>query len=238
MSSELQYWRLELDRERLRKHRHWNEAGRQGAGRLEIDGKNLRGAPVSGEYLVAARLARCDLGRADLSLANLSELELEDCRAEEVIFARADLTRAHIRGGSFVRADCRLTTFSGAQISAGDWSEARLDRAQFEGSLWTDVVLARAPFWDATLSGDRLIGCDLRGADLSRREPKLNLARCKSTLFERCDLRGVNWTGRRLAELRFVDCKLADMVGKPVLEGAIEVVGGDVSEADLLARWR
>ncbi len=238
MSSELRHWRLEADRERLRKHRRWAEGGRQGAGRLELDGTNLDKAPFSGVYLVAARLVRCDMAHADLSLASLDEVELEDCRAEEVIFAQAHMKSARIRGGRFVRADCRLTRFDGAQISAGDWSEGRFDRAHFEGSVWTDVVLARAPFWDATMTEGHLIGCDLRAADLSQRDPKMDLARTKNTVFERCDLRGVNWAGRKLDGTRFIDCQLAESIGRPVLEGAISVVGGDVSQADLLARWK
>jgi len=51
-----------------------------------------------------------------------------------------------------------------------------------------------------------LFDCDLRGADLSLHTPGM-LGTNAGTHFERCDLRGTQWTGRDLTGATFTDCR-------------------------------
>ena len=58
-------WRAYLSRSTLKAHERWARGGRQGKGRLVLEGCDLRDANVPYSHLVAARFVRCDLTGAN-----------------------------------------------------------------------------------------------------------------------------------------------------------------------------
>ncbi len=225
------FWRLELTPERLRAHRAWVEGGRKGAGRLVIEAKNLSDAPCSGAFLVAARLIGCDLSRINASQANLGEAELIDCVGDAMSLAQSAAQSLRVTGGRYLQVDMRLTRLDTAHIERTDWTDARLDRAGLTGARLEQVNLANAAVWDAVLDRATLTGCNLRGADLSKRNKVLRLCTTNATRFIDCDLRGVNFEGRHLANTVFERCRFHGATGKAVFDGPITVTAADFSAA-------
>ena len=101
-----------------------------------------------------------------------------------------------------------------------------LDRAELRRADCREAVLA-----DATLTNTKLIECDLRGCDLRRVDHVLDLGTAYDAQFVGCDLRGAKLDGRRLRGTKLIRCRFNGVVGKPVIEGPIEIVDPDMSPA-------
>jgi uncharacterized protein YjbI with pentapeptide repeats len=237
-----------LSRQVAAAHSAWVARGRTGDGRLVVSRAKLTGAPASGSTIPAARFESCKMTQANFSMSRMPESELIDCLCDETSFARSDLDGSLFERCAMMSADLRLARLRGVRIVQGDWGLSRLDRAALENAQVEDVDLQGAMIWDATLDRTLFVDCDLRGADLSRREPRLQLCSTTETWFIRCDLRGARLEGRRLAGTVFDRCKLAGVQGKPVVERPITILspdlspagdGSDVRSADaVLSMWR
>src|SRR5260370_28330286 len=89
-------------------HQDWLSRGREGPGRIDLDGANLIAARLSGAVLTGARLQRCTLDGADLSLSALEELEWIDCTAREVKLVGSQCGQSRFVRCSLVNANLTL----------------------------------------------------------------------------------------------------------------------------------
>ncbi len=115
-----------------------------------------------------------DLTGMNLAGADLRKRDLRGAGGEGVILSGADLSGADLRHAKFFKSDLRGATFNranmrGAGIGCSDLTGAKLvNVASFEKASFSASILAEADMSDAGLGDMRLVGCDLRGADLSR----------------------------------------------------------------------
>jgi uncharacterized protein YjbI with pentapeptide repeats len=231
-------WRLSLDRAPLQAHRAWFDRGKSGPGRLVLEDQNLQGAKAPLNF-PGARFVRCDLSGASLPLFKLDELELVDCKLDDANLARTHFPGASIEGTTFRRADLRLAHFHHARIRDSDLGETKLDRGLFIGAVLERVSFAGAHLVDTVFDDARLIDCDLRGCDLSRVDPVLDLARTTRARFERCDLRGAKLDGRRIDGTVFDHCRMDGMTGKPEIQGPYTITAPEGSTVeDIESAWR
>ena len=219
-------------REALEAHAKWWARGRFGPGRLELEDVGLDDLRLGTTRLSAARLIRCKLSRTVLDFAHLEEAELIECTGEQPVLAHAALDAARLIRCRLWRARLTLARLEDVEIEGGSLERMSADRAACNRLKARGVHLRDAFFGDAVLDGAYFEDCDLRGADLSRQTPALiTLCSTFNTTFVRCDLRGVNLDGRRLDGTVFIDCKMADLRGTPVIAGEYVVERPDLSAA-------
>lgn len=216
-------WRIMMDKDVLLDHEKWLASGRSGPGRLMLEGQNLQGARAPLMF-PAARFVRCDLSKATFPLFRLDDIELVECRLDEAVLDSTDFNRASIERTAFDHASLQLAHFDNARIRDCSFTGSDMQRARFLGATFDRVSFGESRLIDAVLDDARFVDCDLRDADLSRREEGGNLARTTRTRFERCDLRGANFTGRRLDGTVFDRCQMDGMIGKPTIEGPYTIV--------------
>jgi uncharacterized protein YjbI with pentapeptide repeats len=240
-------WIISLDKRAQAAHEAWLARGKVGEGRLVVEGENLRGARARGD-LGGARFVRCDLSDCAFPLNDMGRIELVECTLQRANLQSARCHESIVERSSFAEANLRLARLVSARVTGGDFTGARLENSVWTGARVTGVDLRGAILTDALLCGAAFVGCDLRGADLRRVDLALDLGKAHGTTFEECDLRGALIDGRRLSDATFRRCKLHGLVGKPVLEGAIESIDSDLSaegdgsamanSAELAAWWR
>src|SRR5690606_32384812 len=80
--------------------------------------------------------------------------------------------------------------------------------------------------------------CDFRDAQLVRGDPNVDNGTAWSARFIDCDFTGADLTGWRLRVTHFEKCKLAGARGKPVIEEPLVLRDNDLTETQLLAKWR
>ena len=220
-------WRKWLTAEALNRQWGWHEAGKQGPGRLVLEGKDLRGLSVA--HLRGVRLVRCDLTGARMPRL-LEDIELVGCTLDGAQLGSAALERAKIDDCRFVKADLSLVNMSDAQIRIADFTDA-----EFENSTWSRATVKNGRFSRARLVGAQLddaafSGCDFRAAKLTRNRPVFDeLGTAYATRFEDCDLRDADVDGLRIRGTKLVRCAFAGVHGKPAIEGPYTVTDPDLS---------
>lgn len=239
-------WREAMGLEAQRAHERWLRAGRSGPGRLRLAGEQLRGARALAS-LVAARFVGCDLSRARLPYDRLDEIELIGCTLDGAVLCISSFRGALLCDCRARRTDLRSADFHAARIVGGDWQGARLSGSGLRGCQVAQLELAGAELADAAISDTSFLECSFVGADLGRRLARPESGRAERARFGRCDFRGANLAGWRLAGAVFDSCRFGGAVGRPSIEGAVVVLGADVSaEGDgtlmvdqrtLLAGW-
>ena len=233
-------------KEALVAHEQWLARGKQGAGRFVVEGSSVGGLQLGSLKLAGARLVRVDFERSRLDFADLRGAELVACTAMQANFEHAKLDGATLERCTFSDARMILSNFADGRITGGDFRRANADRGAWNRIKIKNADLRELKFGDCVLDGAVLEGCDLRDAKLGRVTPVLrSLCSTMNTTFLRCDLRGANLEGRRLDGTRFIECKLANVQGKPLIEGSVVIerpdFSGDASlrtAAELEARWR
>jgi uncharacterized protein YjbI with pentapeptide repeats len=130
---------------------------------------------------------------------------------------RVRFARTGLVGACFDDAVLDGCILNCAMASSTRWNSAQLSACQLIGCDLSDATLNYSIFTD----------CDLRGADLGvlRRDDSDGLG---GVMFVRCDLRDSQWTGRRLRNVVFSDCKLHGVRGRPKLD-AVTVFKPDLS---------
>lgn len=202
----------------------WGEPARPPAAivtALDCDVAYLMSGALHGAKLVGV-VAR----ESNLAGAVLTATQLVECR----------FTASELSGGNFDDSVVDRCDLARANLARTSWCGARLVRSTLSGAVLVEARLDWAMFVD----------CDLRGADLAVAK-RLELASSQRTCFVRCDLRETRWTGRMLASVRLIDCKLHGVHGAPRVDG-IEIERPDLSPrgdgselgsaADVLRAWR
>jgi uncharacterized protein YjbI with pentapeptide repeats len=223
-------WERFFDLAARRKHHQWLNAGRTGEGRIDVADLDMTNIDEGGARIPAARLTRCRLDGAKITLSTLDEWELIDCTGPRFNLVGSNLRRAVIRGGSFPNAEWRLVRFDGARIEGTDLREANFGRTTFDDGVLEDVSFAGAYLHDTTMEHTVLRRCNLQGADLRRTQNALSRhGTARGARFERCDLRGVDFDGRRLGDTVFNRCAFHGIKGKPELQGPVTILEPDLS---------
>lgn len=122
-----------------------------------------------------------------------------------------------------------LASLRETSVRGGDWRRIHGGRGTWRARL-VGVDLRDARLRDAVLDDSEFERCDLRGVDFSRRDAMLiRLGTARRARFVGCDLRGANVTGWRLDGTVFEGCRLYGLVGVPAFEGHVQVLGADLS---------
>ncbi|MGQ0697765.1 MAG: DUF2169 family type VI secretion system accessory protein [Panacagrimonas sp.] len=240
-----------------------------------------RGQSFANLDLTGAKLSNLDLSGADFSGAFLECADFEGTRLERCNFAGAVLTRTRLHGANLSSAnlsganlggvDCTDTRFDNATLSKAILHGAKLVRSSFKGARldeancsqahfddvdWSDTQLGAITFMDTTLTGLRLAGAQLAGANFLRCDvsgvdfhgatldgavflaatgvganfagASLNNLRC----VEACDFSQADFTDARLVEANLRGCKLQ---GAHFIRARLDK--SDLSEADLREAW-
>lgn len=212
---------VELTKPALVAHKEWLARGKTGAGRLVAEGASVGPLGMSSAKLGGARLVKVRFFDHRVDFANLAEAELVECTGKGTNFTHAIFDGATLEACSFPKSHFGLTDFKDAKILGGDYQGSTADRGSWNRVRIKKADLRRFRFGDCILDGAVLEDCDLREADLHCISPYLaTLCSTMNATFIRCDLRGANIDQRRFDNTRFVDCKLAGLVGTPRLEGA------------------
>jgi hypothetical protein len=116
---------------------------------LELRGRDLRSADLSGAYAPAvdfgdARLEGADLYRARLEGADLRGARLEGADLRQARLEDADLRGARLEGADLARARPEGADLDSAVLSASDFTATRLNQGQIAGAIGdADTVLPR-----------------------------------------------------------------------------------------------
>lgn len=216
-----------------------------------LEGRDLRGAVLTGAFLPDVDLESARLEGADLSGARMGDAILHEARMEG-----ANLSGAQARRADFSRARMESAILVGVEMERANLTEARMANifaacaekarsiglcqpAQFEsanltgawmqgahldGARMEGAVLSGAHMERADLRGARMAGADLRGAWMAG-------ANLRGALMEGADLRGARMEGADLrgARMEGADLYRARMEGVELSEARME--GADLSEA-------
>jgi uncharacterized protein YjbI with pentapeptide repeats len=225
--------RGELTTTTLRAHQAWLAAGRQGAGRLDLEGVRAAGVKLGAAELTAASLVGVDLAGAALGFANLDEIELREVDLSRALLDGASLQRSQITGGTFARARLAVSRFEGAVVAGTSFDGADLERSAWQGARVARATFLGVRFGNAAFDGATFAHCDLRGASLAKIQ-RLPKPSTRGARFEDCDLRDTDWTARDLSGATFVRCQLAGARGKPEAIADLVVEACDVDRDGLL----
>jgi hypothetical protein len=159
----------------------------------KLEGRNLKGAPLSFYSFAFANLRHADLTNADLRYSS---------------FWGADLTEANLTGAKLNHAWLWHVRGTGANLARANLEDAVLRTATLQGA-WlhnADLKNARLNDLDGQISADDRGGANLRGADLTG-----------------ADLRGTTLQGALLTGARYDSHTRWPARFEPVKHGAIKV---------------
>ena len=222
-------------------HNKWLKAGGEGAGRINLEEKNLTRATLRGENFTKARFVWCDWSNSLVSSSNLVEAEIIECAWNNSLLHSVDFDRASIEKCNFVDAYLGITHFIEAKIKGGDWTRSDLDKSTWTDAVVENVCFQRANFSEARFHGSRFINCDLRFCNLES-------ATLRGAVFENCDFRGAYLYDFVFEKVTFINCGFHGCTGVPAFEGEYTFIEPDLSPnfdgtaivepEQLLAKWK
>ncbi|MEM8720416.1 MAG: pentapeptide repeat-containing protein [Cyanobacteria bacterium P01_G01_bin.39] len=192
---------------------------------------NLRDADLSDANLRDANLRDADLRDADLSDANLISANLISANLISADLSGADLRDANLRDANLISADLSGADLSGADLRDANLSGANLISADLISANLISANLSGADLRDANLISADLISADLRDANLSH--ANLSHANLDGAYLSGANLGGANLISADLSDAYLISANLisADLSGAN-LSGA-NLSGADLSGANL-----
>jgi len=193
---------------------------------LATPGALAQGQPVAWSPSYVGTCATCELSGRNLTGwtlagANYSEAKLDysvmrGVQATAVIFERADLTGADMRGAVLTNARLADAIFAGTRLQEIKASGADLSRALLHGANLQDAVLIGANFEDAELIIARLEDADMSTANFEG--AILDRANLRGTIMNGANFRdarfnGADITGASFKDARFPGANLASVKG-------------------------
>jgi hypothetical protein len=164
------------------------------------------------------------LAGANLGSFNIAGSELTGCDLSQ---ASLGLT---VLGDSLIH-DC---SFAGVRADRSAWYRCDVTASDFEGAVFGQAAFDNAVFAD----------CSFRGASLAM-DPKGVMGSAHRAWFYRCDFRDVDWTGRLLYQVVFIDCWFGGARGTPqqvqdvIVHGCtLDPDGPPLTLHDLVRLWR
>ena len=160
----------------VRFERHWVDERKQlitGIGSVDLSGRDLRGADLTGAFFVRADLRRArldgaNLGDAVMEGANLTLARIAYANFRGARMESARFSQATIRGAVFVAARMRSADFLRADISETDFRNANFRNADFTDASFRDVSFANAKLFGSVFSRTSLDGVRFRNAVFGR----------------------------------------------------------------------
>ena len=125
---------------------------------IDLKGRDLRGASLSGAILTRANFWGAQLQGADLTGAQLQGANLQGAQLQG-----ADLSSSELRGADLFGAQLQGASLSFAQLQGAD-----LGQAQLQGAMLDAAQMEGAWLYLAQLSGAGLAFAQLQGADLGQ----------------------------------------------------------------------
>lgn len=218
-----------LDRELYERHTAWLKAGRKGDGRLLVEGEIIRRMSAAAHNLDGARFEDCNMARSDFNNTHVNSAEFRWCDMSESNLHMAWLQKAKLDACQLDASRLTLVRLDGASVSGCTFDEAALARASLVDGKYAQCSFRKAAMVDIKIANSRFRQCSFQEADFSRHAPLSKLGRADGSIFERCDFRGADFTGLRIDDCTFVDCKFGGAKGRPELGDGIEVRGADLS---------
>lgn len=167
---------------------------------LQLRGRNLRAADLSGAYLPKVDLSQADLHGANLSGARLPQANLTRSNLSAVLAHHADLRSADLREATLDHADLEQALLDGCNFSRASLSDSSLRGARLNGASFREARLSFASLPDSELRGVDLRssallatsfdGADMIGADL--RQARLVATSFRNTNLSLSDLRRID----------------------------------------------
>ncbi|MCW5696451.1 MAG: pentapeptide repeat-containing protein [Bauldia sp.] len=182
-----------------------NLAGADLAGAV-LTNANLHRANLADAILAGADLTGANLNRASLLRADLSGADLTGAMAFDADMSRANLAGATLHNLMAGEARLVLADLSGTAIDYGDFRDARMMNVNLQDAVVRLTYFDRANFFQADLSGVRMVpgsfwGANLRGVNAAG-------ADMTGSDFLEADLSGADLTGTNLSGTRLFRAKL------------------------------
>ncbi len=230
-ASSLTAWReyAGANGQRPREHTRWLNGGRQGAGPMElVENVTFERARISGERFAYSTLRHCFFSDAGIEYSDFDRSHFDDCWSitanlshnsfHDAVFTNCRLPRIDFQWGHFTRARLNASELDGSSFANAVFVAAQLEGCSFRGgtfsaTMFDECTITRCDFRDAVLHGSPASG------------------RCYGTQFTDCDFRGADFTDRRLRDVTFTRCRFFGVKGRAVLEGDVQVIEPDFSEA-------
>jgi uncharacterized protein YjbI with pentapeptide repeats len=219
-----------IDRDALDAHIKWVRRGKMGEGRLDVVGFDGRARRLDSFDMSGARLEAVRLLRASLELTHLREAELVEIDFTQAQLGSIKLGGAVLRGCRFDGANLAIAELDRTHVTSCSFARVMMDRSTWRDALVEDSNLRHVQFGDTLLDGARFQRCDLRSVVLTPIHPRI-VATSRGTVFEHCDFRGADFTGRDLAGAVFLACKLGGAHGQPATTEGWSVEQADLSPA-------
>jgi uncharacterized protein YjbI with pentapeptide repeats len=141
------------------------------------------------ELAADEQYSRCSFEGLAVKHADLSNCVFESCK-----FKGADLTNTKFNGSTFDNCDLSNVKLAGNNLFA-----ARFEQCKCLGLLWGESIVATgAKLIRCTLDYGRFRGASLEGLhfeECSLIEADLSLCNLKKTVFQKCNLDAVDWSG-------------------------------------------
>ena len=147
---------------------------------------------MAGKYLRNAQLSGMDLQGIDFRDCNLSEANFEGANLSGCKFDDADLSKANLRNAILDKASLRKTNLEGSTLEDASMQGADLEEANLQNS-WAPKV---------DLSSSNLIRANLSRANLAH--AKVQDSHLSWTRIGGANLTGVDFTGNRLLDVNHV----------------------------------
>jgi uncharacterized protein YjbI with pentapeptide repeats len=224
-----------LDAKAQRAHWDWVQRGRKGDGRFDVVGVSATRDKLDGVKAVGGRFERVDFRDSNFNLADWSETELIRCNFNATSINSTRFIAARILDSRFEGAGGATVNFERANIYGTSFKRAGLD-----GGLFTGATVAATSFEEVTFGNARwdratFQRCNFKGASLepTRKVPPSTM---RSTMFEQCDFRDVDFTGTDLRGATFENCRFEGAHGVPKLTAGLTVRGGALDTHGLVAQ--
>lgn len=141
------------------------------------------------ELIADEHYARCSFEGLAIKHADLSNCTFDACK-----FNGADLTDTRFNGSTFTNCDLSHVKLAGNNLFA-----ARFEQCKCLGISWGEGIIATgAKFARCTMDYGRFRGASLESIhfeECSLFEADLSLCNLKKTVFQKCNLEAVTWTG-------------------------------------------
>lgn len=217
--------------DRFSQHAHWLARGHQGDGRLVFCDEHWNGIGMAAAKMHAALIQETTFEQIDFSYSELHDATIRNSRFLRCDLTAAELDRATLDATDLVGSSLGLASLRGTRVRGGDWQRLRAGRSRWKAEF-SGVDLRAAGLRDTVLDESVFERCDLRGADLSRKDMILeSLGTARRARFIECDLRGAKVEGWRLDRTVFERCRLHGLIGTPAFEGEVRVFEADLFPA-------
>lgn len=148
----------------------------------------------------------------DGDAGNTTEIELlDESEHVNVVLLQIDLSDREARFPAIECARLTQVRFSGTQLKKPRLSDVRFERCDLSNAEWPQCKINRAEFVDCKLTGFKLVDADVSNCRFQNcvgELVQLHGSKFKTSLFENCHLRGVDFRFCDLESTTFIKCDL------------------------------